>query len=254
MRALRGVHDAFTWLTVLPLPQPRGDFDRRRGGTAISAVPLVGVVLGTLGALIALGLSHTALPTTLTGVIVVVFLALATRGMHLDGLADTADGLGSYGDPDRVRTIMRSGDVGPFGAATLILVILGQSLAFGALADDGRWWAVATVVFVGRATVPVVCRRALSAANADGFGALVAGTQRWSVAVWSAIAIAAAVLVGLLDSPTAAVRAGVTVVVALGFAWAFSRHVSRRAGGVTGDVIGATIELVTALTAVGLLL
>ena len=254
MRALRGVHDAFTWLTVLPLPQPTGEFDRRRGGTAIAAVPLVGAVLGVLCTALAAGLAQTGLPTTLDGVVLVAFLALATRGMHLDGLADTADGLGSYGDPDRVRTIMRSGDVGPFGAATLVLVLLGQALAFGAMVDDHRWWTLAAAVFVGRAAVPIVCRRGLTAANADGFGALVAGTARWSVAVWSMAAVGVGVAAGLLDSPAAAVRAGVAVAAVLAFAWAFSRHVARRAGGLTGDVIGATVELATVLAAVGLLL
>lgn len=254
MRAVRGVHDAFTWLTVAPLPQPHGEFDRRRGGRAIAAVPLVGVVLGLVCAVIASGLARTGLPTSLDGVVLVAVLALATRGMHVDGLADTADGLGSYGGPERVRTVMRSGDVGPFGAATLLLVLFGQAVAFGAFVDDRRWWAVATVVFVSRASVPVVCRRGLSAANTDGFGALVAGTQRWSVAVWSVLAVGAAVAVGLLDSASGAARGAATVVVVLAFAWAFSRHVARRAGGLTGDVIGATIELTAVLTAVGLLL
>lgn len=254
MRSLRGVHDAFTWLTVVPLPQSRGDFDRARGADAIAAVPLVGVVLGALTAALAAGLAHTGLPSPLDGAILVAFLALATRGMHLDGLADTVDGLGSYGDPERVRAIMRTGDVGPFGAAALVLLLLGQALAFGAFVDDGDWWAIATTVVVGRVTVPIVCRRGLSSANADGFGALVAGTQRESIAVWAVVAIAGAAGIGLLDSPAAAVRSCVTVVVVLGFAWAFSGHVARRAGGVTGDVIGATIELGTVLAAVGLLL
>ena len=100
----------------------------------ITAVPLVGLVLGALGCGIAFALTRTDLPAVLIGAAVVAFLALATRGMHLDGLADTVDGLGSYGDPDRVRQIMRTGDVGPFGAAALALVVLIQSVAFGAFA------------------------------------------------------------------------------------------------------------------------
>ncbi|MBM7367062.1 adenosylcobinamide-GDP ribazoletransferase [Gordonia hydrophobica] len=253
MRALRGLHDAFTWLTVAPLPQPRGEFDRRRAATVVAAVPVVGLVLGALAAAAAVGLARTGLPTALDGVVVVALLALATRGMHVDGLADTVDGLGSYGDPDRVRAIMRSGDVGPFGAATLVLVLVGQALAIGALIGDARWTAIALVVFVSRATVPIVCRHGLSAANANGFGALVAGTQQWSIAVWSTVAVGAAAALGLVDSPAAAIRAAVTVVVVLAFAWGFSRHCARRTGGVTGDVIGATIELSAVLTALGLL-
>lgn len=253
MRGLHGVHDAFTWLTVAPLPQPRGDFDRRRAGTIIAAVPVVGAVLGAMTAAVAFGLAHTDLPALLIGTIVVAVLALATRGMHLDGLADTVDGLGSYGDPQRVRQIMRSGDVGPFGAATLAATVLGQSLAFGTLTADGRWAALAAAIFVGRAVVPMVCRSGLPAANPDGFGALVAGTQRLSIVLWSAAAITAAAGVGLLSSPTAAIQYPVTAALVVAFAWAFSRHAARRAGGLTGDVIGATIELSTTLMVVGLL-
>lgn len=249
-RGLRGVHDAFTWLTVAPLPQPRGEFDRRRGGTVITAVPLVGLVLGALGCGIAFALTRTDLPAVLIGAAAVAFLALATRGMHLDGLADTVDGLGSYGDPDRVRQIMRTGDVGPFGAAALALVVLIQSVAFGAFATAAAGWAgwgqIALVVFVSRATVPLVCRRGLAAANADGFGALVADSQGVSAAFWAVVAVGAACAVS--------VQAAVTVTLVLAFAWVFTRHCARRTGGITGDVIGATIELSATLTAVGLLL
>lgn len=257
-RGLRGVHDAFSWLTVLPLPQPRGEFDRARGATVIAAVPVVGAVLGLLAAAVAFGLSHTDLPSALAGVTVVAVLAATTRGMHLDGLADTADGLGCYGDPDRVRAVMRSGDVGPFGAATLVLVLLGQSLAFGALTADSRWWSLALAVVAGRTTAIVACRAGLSAANTDGFGALVAGTQRASIAVWAVLLLAVAVAAGGWNAGTFhaadAVRAAATVAVVWAFAWAFTGHCARRAGGLTGDVIGATIEVATVLTAVGLLL
>lgn len=245
-RGLRGVHDAFTWLTVAPLPQPRGEFDRRRGGTVIAAVPMVGLALGALAGLIAFGLAHTGLPAMLIGAMIVAGLALATRGMHLDGLADTVDGLGSYGDPERVREIMRTGDVGPFGAATLALVVLAQAAAFGTLTSDADWFQIALIVFVSRAAVPLVCRRGLTAANADGFGALVAGSQGLSVAFWTAVAVGAALAIS--------VQAAVTVAVVLAFGWVFSRHCARRTGGITGDVIGATIEVTATLTAVGLLI
>ncbi|MGB3602059.1 adenosylcobinamide-GDP ribazoletransferase [Gordonia sp. (in: high G+C Gram-positive bacteria)] len=256
-RGLRGIHDAFSWLTVLPLPQPRGEFDRRRAATIMAAVPTVGIVLGAVVAVIGWGLSYTQLPSALIGTILVAVLGLGTRGMHLDGLADTVDGLGSYGDHERVRQIMRSGDVGPFGAATLVLVLLGEALAFGALIADHRFYAIALVVFLSRAVVPLVCRRGVKAAHGDGFGAMVAGSQRFSIAVWSLISLAAAIAVGISnpgDGPSAVLLPVVAVLVAGVFAWAFSRHCIQRNGGLAGDIIGATMELTTVLTAVVLLL
>ena len=236
------LHVAITWLTVAPIPAPRAPMDRRTGAAAIAAVPVVGIALGGCAAAVAYGLSFTSLPHLLIGVLVVALLALTTRGMHLDGLADTADGLGCYGDPERVREVMRSGDVGPFGAATLAIVLGAQAVAFGALVDAERWWTIVFAVALGRVSAVYVCRRGLPAANSNGFGAIVADTQRWSIPVWTVLATAAAWPLGV----PALCAVGVVAV----FAWAFSAHCRTRMGGVAGDVIGAAIELSTALALV----
>lgn len=254
------LHLAASWLTVVPVPGPRSAPDARDGARVIAVVPVLGLIIGTLTAAIAFGLDFTELPHLVTGALCVVFLALITRGMHLDGLADTADGLGCYGDPDRVRAVMRSGDVGPFGAATLALALLLQTAAIGALAGDHRWFAIAFAVYLGRVTVVIACRRGLPSANPDGFGALVAGTARTSVVVWLLLATALAVGAGWLDplaaefTVSAAVRAGAVLVAVSAFAYAFTRHCARRIGGVSGDVLGATLELSTTLALVLLLL
>ena len=80
----------------------------------MASVPAIGAALGAASAGLAFGLAQTDLPALTAGVLIVVLLGVATRGMHLDGLADTADGLGCYGPPDRVTEVMRSGTVGDF--------------------------------------------------------------------------------------------------------------------------------------------
>lgn len=246
---------AASWLTVLPVPQPTRAPDRHDGARVIAATPAIGLFLGALAAACAFGLSHTALPASLIGALVVVVLALATRGMHLDGLADTADGLGCYGDHERARAVMRSGDVGPFGAATLVLTLLVQALAIGALIAEHRWYAVVLAVFLGRFAVVIACRRSLPAANDDGFGALVAATQRASIVVWFVVSGLAAVAAAWLGSPAwgSAARALAAVVAVGVVAYAFSRHCARRIGGTSGDVLGATLELSTAAALIVLL-
>ncbi|WP_280503144.1 adenosylcobinamide-GDP ribazoletransferase, partial [Nocardia farcinica] len=120
-------------------------------------------------------------------------LAMGTRGMHLDGLADTADGLGSYGPPERARAIMKGGDVGPFGVAAIVFAVGAQAFAFATLIGEQCWLAVGLAVALGRVAVVLACH-GIPAAAGTGFGALVAGTQsRLAGAAWALAALTAAV-------------------------------------------------------------
>ena len=193
---VRAIHVAVSWLTVVPVPTPTVEMDRCTGGAVITAVPVVGALLGTVAAASAFGLSHTALPTALIGVLLVVGLALITRGMHVDGLADTVDGLGCYGPPERVAEVMKSGSVGPFGAAAIVAAGAVQAVGFAALTDQHRWYDIVFAVVVGRFAAVLACRRGLGPAAATGFGAIVAGTQRRSLIVWPIILLAGAATLG----------------------------------------------------------
>jgi adenosylcobinamide-GDP ribazoletransferase len=238
---------AFSWLTVLPVTGP-DSVDRRAAGHAIALAPLVGLVLGGL-ATAAVWLSATAgLTALLAGLLTVGLLGLLTRGMHLDGLADTVDGLGSYGPPERARQIMKSGGAGPFGVAALIFAIAVQAVAFAALADEGRWFALALAVTLGRIAVVPACRRGIPAAPDSGFGTLVAGTQSpVTVLAWPVLAVGAAVFAvpgNLWLGP------GVVLAV-LALSGLVVRHCVRRFDGLSGDVLGAVVEITVSLAAVG---
>ncbi|MGW4481537.1 adenosylcobinamide-GDP ribazoletransferase [Rhodococcus triatomae] len=250
---LGGLRLALSWLTVLPVPH-RADEpspDRAAGSRVIAVTPVVGLLLGGAAtATLWLALEAALLPA-LAGLIAVAALALATRGMHVDGLADTVDGLGCYGPPERALEVMRGGGVGPFGAAALLICLGGQALSLGALASDGFWWAVITAIAAGRVAAVLACRSGLSPATPTGFGALVAGTQRAPVcALWSVLLLAGSVFAvpdRWWQGPTAAAAA-------LLLAVALTRHCARRFGGITGDVLGAAIEVTVTVTAVGFLL
>jgi adenosylcobinamide-GDP ribazoletransferase len=174
---------------------------------------------------------------------VVGLLALATRGMHVDGLADTADGLGCYGPPERALAVMKDGGAGPFAVVTLIVVLGVQVAGLAAVAAEHRWWVPVLALVVSRAAFPLCCVRGRVAARPSGLGALVAGTQpRWVPALWWVVALVAAVLVVTgrwWQGPAAVLLAGAAV---LGLA----RHTARRFGGLTGDVLGAAAELAAA--------
>ena len=232
-----GARLALTTLTVLPL-RP-GRVDRSAGRVAMLLAPVVGAVLGAVAGLALAGLVRLGAAPLLAAGLTVGGLALATSGVHLDGLADTADGLGSGAPPARALAVMRSPEVGAFGVATLVLVLLVQTAALAQLAAAGAWAAAGLGVAVGRVGLVWGCRRGVPAARRDGLGALVAGVvPAWACLLWTAVAAA----VGLLVEGAAGAAAAVA---AAGLAVALVAHARRRLGGVTGDVLGAAGETAT---------
>jgi adenosylcobinamide-GDP ribazoletransferase len=200
------------------------------------AAPLVGSLLGVLAAGLLAGLVRLGATALLAAALTVGALALATRGLHLDGLADTADGLGSGAPPDRALAVMRSPEVGAFGLATLVLVLLTQVAALAQVAAGSHWLSAGLGVAVGRVGLVWGCRRGVPAARADGLGALVAGTvPGWLCLLWT---VAAAVV----GAAAAGVPGAAAVVAATALAVLLVAHAGRRLGGVTGDVLGAACE------------
>ncbi|GIE96757.1 adenosylcobinamide-GDP ribazoletransferase [Paractinoplanes rishiriensis] len=241
--AAAGLRLAFTTLTVLPV-RP-GRVDRPAAAVAMSVAPLVGAVLGALlGGLLWL-LREAGAPTLVAAAVTVAAGALLTRGLHLDGLADTVDALGSYRTGDAALDIMKKPDIGPFGVAAVALALLIQTAAVataGLLAVVVAWTA-------GRLAITVACRRGVPPARPQGLGALVAGTVPIPVAATIAaivVVAAAAAVPGRPWQGPACVVASLSAVVLL------VRHAVRRFGGITGDVLGAAVELATTATLIGL--
>ena len=188
----------------------------------------------------------------------VALLAVATGGLHLDGLADTADGLGSRRPADQALEIMRRSDAGPLGVATLVLVLLVQVSALASLprgwggtaAAAGGGWTGASGLVLAAVTsrVAVVLATGSPSARPSGFGALVAGRTSAAGRVASVVVLLAAVVAaGLaLGGVAAAARGAAAAVAGLAVAALLRWAARRRLGGMTGDVFGAIIELSTA--------
>src|SRR4029450_10570231 len=111
---------------------------------AMSVAPAVGALLGaTLAALLWL-LGEAPAPALVAAAVTVAAAALLTRGMHLDGLADTVDALGSYRRGEAALEIMKKSDIGPFGVAAVGLVLLVQTAALTEVSTAGVVVAWAT--------------------------------------------------------------------------------------------------------------
>jgi adenosylcobinamide-GDP ribazoletransferase len=236
-----GLRLALTLLTVVPVPV-HGTVDRDAARRALQWAPLVGLLLGLLAAGVLAGFGLLGAPPLLAGLLVVAVLALATRGMHLDGLADTADGLGCYGGPQRALEVMRDGSAGPFAVAALVLTLALQASALGALLVADRWLAVVLAVTAGRVTFAWCARRGVPPARPDGLGALVAGTQPPAVPLAWGLVLLAGALAAVPSRPWQGAAA--VLLAAAGVGW-LSRYTTRRLGGLVGDVLGAASEIAT---------
>ncbi|MGW0421031.1 adenosylcobinamide-GDP ribazoletransferase [Streptomyces sp. NPDC003015] len=247
---LDGLRFAFGTLSVLPVKVTRWDREAARAG--MLCAPLVGLVLGCGAAAVGLLLLLLGVSAPLAAVATVAVPAVLTRGLHLDGLADTADGLGSGKPAEDALRIMKQSDIGPFGVITLVLVLLAQVAALSQMYGDS-WARGATAAVVSataaRLALTLAARAGVPPARPEGLGAAVAGVVPVRGAVVTAAAVtlgaaAAGALFGLYD----VVRAVLAVAAAVGVAELVLRHCTRRFGGVTGDVFGGLAE--TAATTV----
>ncbi|MDT4920664.1 MAG: adenosylcobinamide-GDP ribazoletransferase [Pseudonocardiales bacterium] len=254
---MSGLRSALALFTVLPVGGP-GDLNRREATVALRWFPLVGAAVGAVAGLPAVAVREWAGHAVLLGAALsVVLLVLLSRGLHLDGLADTMDGLGSRRPADRALDIMRRSDIGPFGVLAIALVLLVDVTAVASV-DAGRVWqpaaALAVAAATGRLAALLAAHRTVASARAEGFGAYVAGSQSTVVLAVETVAVLAlgGGLAAAVDASVAGWLAAQAAAVVV--ATAFRVHATRRLGGVTGDVFGALVEIGTALTLAGLAL
>ncbi|MFJ5556007.1 adenosylcobinamide-GDP ribazoletransferase [Streptomyces sp. NPDC093250] len=231
-------------LTVLPVRVTRWDRPAARAG--MLCAPLAGLAVGAAAAAAGCLLLLLGAGAPLAAVATVAVPAALTRGLHLDGLADTADGLGSGKPAEDALRIMKQSDIGPFGVITLVLVLLAQAAALAqAYGDSWARGALAAVVsaVVARLALTLAARAGVPPARPEGLGAAVAGVVPSAGAVPVALAVAgAAAAGGAFLGASDVVRAVAAVVLAVAAGELLLRTCVRRFGGVTGDVFGGLAE------------
>lgn len=216
--------------------------------------PAVGLVLGIIAAVVMVASRIPAddrFGGLLSATLALATLALLTRGLHLDGLADTVDGLGSSLPKDRALAVMSSPQIGALGAAALVFNLLLQVMAlYSSLRTHRSTEALVLAVMVSRIAAMWGCAPGVPAARSTGLGAMVAGTvPRWVSLAWTVAAVGITLLIQAVDWHREAVftwRGPIVATVAgLAVALLIRRHAVRRLGGITGDVLGAMAEATT---------
>ncbi len=231
------------------------NIDARMAGRAMASFPLVGLLLGVLSGA-ALWLAGSLGGPLLGAVLGIATLAWVTGALHLDGLADTADGLGSRKPAAQALEVMRRSDIGPMGVIALLFVLLADVAALSHLSTgESLVGALALVgaAILGRVSVVFATTSGHDVARPQGFGALFHGvTHRATAAIWGITTVVLSFLLGWFPHGLyGALAFGTAGVVALGVGWLWREHLARRLGGLTGDTFGSIIEVTQAVFLVG---
>lgn len=238
-------------LTIIPV-RPPAELTAPVARRAMLMASLVVLPVTVLAGLAGWGAQLIGLPPVLAGVVSIAVVVLGTRAMHLDGLADTVDALGSGKDAEGALQIMKAGDVGPMGVTALILVLLAEVAAAGVVvARPWGWLYLAVVVAASRVALLFGCLAEVPAARPEGLGALVAGSVPLGalIAGWL-VAGAAVTASAVLAGQAYGWPIGAVVIAAIVSAM-LSLTAVKRFGGITGDVLGAQVELATVVLLVG---
>ncbi|WP_322889712.1 MULTISPECIES: adenosylcobinamide-GDP ribazoletransferase [unclassified Yoonia] len=220
-------------LTRLPVPVD-GAAATARGAAAVWAYPLAGAVVGGLQALAMGILLWLGVPAAITAALVLALAVSVTGAMHEDGLADSIDGLWGGWDKARRLAIMKDSHIGTYGVIALVLTLLLRWTALGLIAGTGGFALVLVVVAAVSRAAMVGVMAALPHARDGGLSRAV-GRPAARVA-WVAVGIGAglALVTGYLG----------LVIVAAVIAVLWAMIARAKIGGQTGDILGATQQLV----------
>ena len=234
------------FLTIFPVPRTEAS-----GGSlkaSLAYFPAVGLFLGLIMWALDLAFDD-VLGTSLTGAVLVVAMVILTRGLHIEGLMDTCDGLFGGQSSERRLEIMKDSHAGAFAVIGGVSLILLKWAALVALLAPGRTWSLILFPALSRWAV-VVAVAAFPYARVHGLGtAFHQGSRLFSVVGAGLVAASAAVLLG---GPGGAALFGLATLLAL----LLGKGISSMLGGLTGDTYGAineVTEAVVLIAAVGLI-
>ncbi len=230
---------ALGFLTVIPVGQEKVPSDRM--ADMMSFFPLVGLLLGSILALFDY-LAKGLLPRQVTDALIIVFLAVITGGLHLDGLADTADGLiGGKGDRGKALAIMKDSRTGAMGVVAICLLLLVKFMALDSIPSGLRPGALLLAPSLSRWGQVLVSYGSRPARSENSLaGSFITYIEPAHLIAASIMAAAFAALFGGITGLAALAAVAIVCLLLRVF---FNRSI----GGETGDTIGASSEIGEAL-------
>jgi adenosylcobinamide-GDP ribazoletransferase len=238
---------ALTFLTKLPWPWrgPAGDAALAR---AMFWFPWVGAVLGLIFWVAWAGLEK-VLPGPAAAALLLVLTVWITGGLHLDGLADTADGLGGSRNPAECLRIMKDSGLGAFGVLSLILaLILKFSLFLSLTLPPGETKALLLYPVISRWCMVLLAYLSPYARPEGGLG------QAMTLGVSPRVLAGASLSAGALSLLILGLPGLLLLIAAGALVWLAGLYFQHRLGGITGDVLGATNEILEVLVLAGALM
>lgn len=225
---------ALQFLTIIRLPGGFAPNEETLKG-APPFFPVVGLFVGVLVAAVdgALGFLF---PVWVRSVLATILLIAFSGGLHMDGLADTADGLLSSRPREKMLEIMRDSRTGPMGVIAIVCVILLKVALLSSLATPDRFWTLLIIPVAGRSALLIVMAR-LPYARPEGLAGVFPLHRPSLFILWSLMFL-------LFFGGVAGGRQGIAAGAAsFLFAWLFAFYLRGKIGGYTGDTLGAACEL-----------
>jgi adenosylcobinamide-GDP ribazoletransferase len=226
---------AVQFLTICPLPAAV-KISESDLGSSQPYFPVVGLLLGVAAAGVDYGLRH-ILPLPVASTLVVIFLLAVSGALHMDGLADTADGFFSARPRERILEIMRDSRVGPMGVITIVCVLILKVTVLTAVPPAWRWWGLLLTPLAGRCALLTNIAVMPYARPEGGLASIFYQNRSRLQLAWALIVLITA---GWIMSGWAGLTASVA---SFAFSLIFAAYVYRKIGGSTGDTLGAACEL-----------
>jgi adenosylcobinamide-GDP ribazoletransferase len=226
---------AVQFLTVIPVPKALNG-DAEDLGKSVPFFPIVGLLIGILAAMLAFVLVA-VIPPFPSFVIIVIFLISVSGGLHMDGLADTADGFFSARPRGKILEIMKDSRIGVMGVIAVVCAILLKISLLVSLPPSSRTDIIFLIPLAGRCALVVMMTALPYVRSEGGLATLFAKSRSRIHAVWAALFL---IVTAVLTAQWMGLAVAVAVLAATAY---FSWYCFRKIGGYTGDTLGAVCEI-----------